>query len=144
VGDTDQVAPDHEKLRAALAGEMTRVVKPGGHLLVSSPNRWCPVDLFHGRTDAHRLPRWNPPGSRFLLSSGDYRRLFATAGCGSFELLPAPGYWGFVNRKSTWKGRALAFPVAQLFRLAAWPALRFLRGWPVSPWLVMMMRKASR
>ena len=141
VGDTDRPAPDCRVSRLALAREMTRVVKPGGYILVSSPNRWCPVDLFHGRTKEQPFPRLNPPGSRFLLSPRDYRRLFAEAGCQQFRLLPVTGYWGFVNRRSTWKGRALVLPVEILFRIAALEPLRFLRAAALSPWLVMLIRK---
>jgi SAM-dependent methyltransferase len=142
VGDSNHVAPDCQELRLKLAREMTRVVKPGGYILVSSPNRWCPVDIFHGRTPAHPLPRLNPPGSRFLLSPADYRQLFGAAGCDWFRLLPVTDYWGFVNRGETRKGRALVWPVQQAFRLAAWEPLRILRGAPFSPWLVMLIRKA--
>jgi SAM-dependent methyltransferase len=143
LGDSNRVAPGHNEMRLKLAREMTRVVKPGGYILVSSPNRWCPVDIFHGRTPESSLPRLHPPNSRFLLSPGDYRRLFATAGCNWFQLLPVTGYWGFVNRRETWKGRALVWPVQQAFRLAAWEPLRSLRAAPFSPWLVMLIRKAA-
>jgi SAM-dependent methyltransferase len=142
VGDSNRPAPGCHEARLKLAREMARVVKPGGYILVSSPNRWCPVDIFHGRTPERPLPRLNPPASRFLLSPADYRALFAAAGCDWFELQPVTAYWGFVNRAETWKGRALIWPVQQVFRMAAWAPLRVLRAAPFSPWLVMLMRKA--
>jgi SAM-dependent methyltransferase len=143
VGDSHHVASNHRELRRRMAREMTRVVKPGGYILVSSPNRWCPLDIFHGRTPERPLPQLHPPNSRFLLSPGDYRSLFEAAGCDWFRLLPVTGYWGFVNRRNTWKGRALVWPVQQAFKLAAWQPLRFLRASPLSPWLVMLIRKAA-
>jgi SAM-dependent methyltransferase len=144
LGDTHHLAGDFAEARLKLAREMTRAVRPGGFLLVSSPNRWCPLDIFHGRTPENPFPRLNPPGSRFLLSAGDYRRLFEAAGCDWFRLLPVTGYWGFVNRKNSWKGRALIWPVERAFRLAALERLRFLRSAPCIPWLVMLIRKASK
>jgi SAM-dependent methyltransferase len=140
-GDSNIVAPGYREERLAMAREMTRVLKPGGYVLVSSPNRLCPLDLFHGRTQEQPLPRLNPPGSRFLLSPGDYRTLFREAGCGEFRLLPVAGYWGFVNRKRHWAGRMLALPLEGLFGLISMEGLRFLRGWPISPWVVMLGRK---
>ncbi len=141
VGDSPRVAPDCREQRSALACEMTRVLKPGGFILVSSPNRLCPVDLFHGRSERQPFPRLNPPASRFLLSAADYAGLFRDAGCHEFTLLPPAGYWGFVNRRKTWTGRLLTFPVECVFRMVSVDALRFLRGAPFSPWLVMLLRK---
>jgi SAM-dependent methyltransferase len=142
-GDAHTVLPGYRDERLALASEMTRVLKPEGHILVSSPNRLCPVDLFHGRTKHNPFPRLNPPGSPFLLSPADYRALFREAGCDRFRLLPVAGYWGFVNRKTHWRGRLLAFPIECLFRAVSWEPLRFLRGAPCSPWLVMMIGKKA-
>jgi SAM-dependent methyltransferase len=143
LGDSHRMGPGYREERLELAMEMTRVVQPGGYVLVSSPNRLFPVDLFHGRTNAHPLPRLNPPGSPFLLSAADYRGLFRQAGCNLFRLLPVEGYWGFVNRKSCWTGRILVFPVECLFWLVSREPLRFLRGLPISPWLVLLMRKEA-
>ncbi len=142
-GDSDRVRPDYKAKRVAVATEMTRVLKPGGCVLVSSPNRWCPVDLFHGRTSASPLPRWNPPGSRFLLAPSDYREIFRSAGCDRFDLLSPAGYWGFLNRRNSWSGRLLVLPVQAMFGLLSLEQLRFLRGAPISPWLVMLMHKAK-
>ncbi len=141
-GDTNRVAHDYREQRLAVAREMVRVVRPGGYILVSSPNRACPVDLFHGRSATRALPRLNPPSSRFLLSSWDYLELFGQAGCSRAELLPAANYWGFVNRNATWRGRATVWPVKAVFALGARRRLAFLRDWPISPWLVMLLRKA--
>jgi hypothetical protein len=120
---------------------MCRVIKPDGYILVSSPNRLCPVDIFHGRSKEHPLPRLNLPSDPFLLSPADYRNLFGHAGCNLFRLLPVRGYWGFINRKTNWKGRILAAPVDAIFRVVSYEPLRFLRPAPISPWIVMLMRK---
>lgn len=141
-GESHAVLPEYREERLAIAREMSRVLKPDGYILVSSPNRLCPVDIFHGRSKEHPLPRLNLPSDPFLLSAEDYRKLFGEAGCQLFRLLPVRGYWGFINMKTHWKGRILAAPVETIFRVVSNDALSFLRPMPVSPWLVMLMRKA--
>ena len=140
-GDSHHVRPDYQQDRLAIAGEMGRVLKPGGHAIASSPNRFFPVDLFHGRSPDQPYPRLNPPWSRFLLSAGDYRRLFAAAGCARTQLLPVKDYWGFIRMKERFKGRVMAFPVETIFSLVSMEPLRALRGSPVSPWLVMAAQR---
>ncbi len=140
-GDSHHVTADYHEQRAAIAREMGRVLKRGGHAIVSSPNRLFPVDLFHGRSPDQPFPRLNPPWSPFLLSAGDYRRLFAAAGCRQSRLLPVKDYWGFIRMKQKRSGRLLAWPVETVFSLVSTPALRMLRGSPISPWLVMAAEK---
>jgi SAM-dependent methyltransferase len=140
-GDSDRVIPGYHEQRAAIAREMGRVLKRGGHAVVSSPNRLFPVDIFHGRSPDQPFPRINPPWSPFLLSAGDYRRLFAAAGCRESRLLPVKDYWGFIRMKQKRAGRVLAWPVETVFSLVSRPAFRSLRGSPISPWLVMAARK---
>lgn len=139
-GDTNIVAKDHFEQRSTLAAEMARVLRPGGKVVVSSPNRWFPADLFHGRTEGKFKPRLNLPTSRFLLSPGDYAELFGNAGCKRMQALPVRGYWGFIRSRNSIKGRLLGLPVKLLFRLADLPTLR--RS-PLNPWIVVMMEKAS-
>jgi SAM-dependent methyltransferase len=140
-GDSNRVTPDYLQQRLAIAREMGRVLKPGGHAMVSSPNRLFPVDIFHGRSPDQPFPRLNPPWSPFLLSAHDYRQLFVAAGCGRTQLLPVKGYWGFVRMKEKLKGRLLAFPVETIFSLVSTRAGSLLRGSPVSPWIVMAAEK---
>ena len=140
-GDSNRVRPDYWTERLSIAKEISRVLKPGGRAMVSSPNRLFPVDIFHGRTPDQPYPRLNAPWTRFLLSAGDYRRLFAQAGCVDAQLLPVKGYWGFIRMKQKVKGRVLAFPVETIFNAVSTGMLRALRGSPVNPWIVMCMRK---
>jgi SAM-dependent methyltransferase len=142
-GDSNRVTADYQQQRAAIAREMGRVLRRGGRAMVSSPNRLFPLDIFHGRSPGHPYPRVNPPWRPFLLSAGDYRRLFAAAGCGRTELLPVTGYWGFIRMKEKRAGRVLAFPVETVFSLVSTPAFRALRGSPISPWLVMSAEKTN-
>ena len=141
-GDSNRVRPDYWAQRLAIAREITRVLKPGGRAMVSSPNRLFPVDLFHGRSPDQPYPRVNVPWSPFLLSAGDYARLFAEAGCDDAELLPVSNYWGFVRMKRRLRGRLLALPIETVFKAVSARPLRALRGSPLNPWIVMSLRKA--
>ena len=140
-GDSNRVRPDYWKERLGIAREMGRVLKPGGQIMVSSPNRLFPLDIFHGRSPGQPIPRLNPPWSPFLLSRGDYERLFAAAGCRRARLLPVRNYWGFIRQKQHLKGRLLMAPVSMVFNMVSAEPLRALRGSPISPWIVMNAEK---
>ena len=140
-GDSNRVLPNYFEERLSIAQEMGRVLRPGGHVFVSSPNRLFPFDLFHGRTPENPLPRFNPPSNPFLLSFNDYKKLFTSSGCNQFQLLPITNYWGFIRRKTSIKGRLIAFPVQSLFQLVSAEPLQGLRGSPISPWLSVLMSK---
>lgn len=140
-GDSNRVRSDYREERLSIAREMSRVLKPAGHVMVSSPNRLFPIDIFHGRTSEHPMPRVNVPWSPFLLSAGDYRRMFAAAGCKRSRLLPVKGYWGFIRMKQRLKGRLLAYPVEAIFSAVSMPALGAFRGSPINPWIVMTAEK---
>ncbi len=141
VGDSNITAPDVEEQRLQLAGEMVRVLRPGGYVIVSSPNRRFLFDIFHGRTPGSYKPRLNLPSSRFLLSVADYQRLFSAAGCGPATPLPVENYWGFVRSRHSIKGMVLGTPVRFIFWLVSRPGMEWMRGSPVNPWLVVMMQK---
>lgn len=143
VGDTNVTAADVDAQRLSLAQEMVRVLRPGGYVIVSSPNRWFLCDIFHGRTPGSYRPRFNPPTSRFLLSVGDYEHLFGRAGCGPASALPNENYWGFIRSSNSIKGRLFGAPVRFVFWLVSRAGLGFLRGSFINPWLVVMMQKAS-
>lgn len=139
VGDTFEVAPDYQEERRALAREMTRVLKREGRVLVSSPNRWFPLDIFHGRPDGRLRPRLNWPGNPFLLSVRDYRRLFAPTGWSKATALPVQNYWGFVRSRHSLRGRLVGAPVRGVFWLTSRTPLRSLRGSFVDPWIVLLL-----
>lgn len=143
IGDSHKVRPTYAEERAQLALEMGRVLRPGGHIVVSSPNRNFPVDIFHGRSKEHPLPRLNPPSDPFLLSFRDYQQMFRPADCSGFSLLPIDGYWGFVRRKRSLKGRLSMIPVEAIFKLVSSRPAVALRSSPINPWLVVMATKAG-
>lgn len=142
IGDSNKVSERFHEDRLAMAREMARVVRPGGNVIVSSPNRLFPLDLFHGRDiGSYRTPI-NPPWRRFLLSAGDYRRLFREAGCrGPARAESIRDYWGFHRSRSEWKGRLLSLPVRALFYLGSNGATPFLRASPLLPWIVVRVTR---
>lgn len=141
VGDSFDLTPHYAEDRLELAREMARVLKPGGKILVSSPNRRFPCDIFHGRSGGGYKPRPYNPSDPFLLSIADYRRIFREAGCANVQPLPVDGYWGFIRSKHNVKGYLLALPVRFLFWLASRTHFRFLHASPLNPWLVVLIEK---
>jgi SAM-dependent methyltransferase len=133
-GDSFRVGPHYRERRLELAREMARVLRPGGHLLVSSPNRRFPFDLFHRADPARRIPRPYRPRDPFLLSLSDYRDLFVDgAGCRSVHPLSIRGYWGFVNMGASWPTRVLRSLLRGWFAVAS--AAEPLRSSALAPWL---------
>jgi hypothetical protein len=100
------------------------------------------MDIFHGREEGSYKPRLNLPGDKFLLSGGDYKKMFVTnAGCKSFEMLPVEGFWGFIRANNGLKGRILGAPVKLVFKMLAKPWLAFLRGSVIDPWITVHIIK---
>lgn len=141
VGDSYTVSPTYHEDRLQLAKEMTRVVRPGGKIIVASPNRLFPFDLFHGREEGSYKVRPYWPGDPFLLSAGDYRDLFQEAGCRDAKTLPVENYWGFIRAKNSLKGQIFRLPVRLAFWLASREATKFLRNTPANPWIIVSIEK---
>jgi len=142
VDDSSHVSEKSWEDRLAVAREMTRVVKPGGHIFVSSPNRWFPFDLFHGRKSGSFRTPFNPPWSRFLLAASDYRRILLEAGCaGPARAISIRNYWGFGQMKKSLLGRLASVPVKALLFLGSNAVTRMFRTSALVPWIVIGIRK---
>ena len=137
IGDSNIVSAQYEQDRLSLAREMARVVRVGGAVVASSPNRWFPLDIFHGRAPGSYKPRLNPPTSHFLLSVADYRRMWQAVGCGAVDAEPVANYWGFLRARNSLKGQVLGAVVKFLFWLSSLPGCNALRGSFLAPWIVV-------
>lgn len=142
VGDSNKVAEHGLDDRQRLASEMIRVLKSGGHVLACSPNRHFPFDIFHGRETGSYVPKFNPPGSRFLLSIDDYQEMFEKGGCDTIKALSVEGFWGFVTMKKSLKGQLFSAPIRFVFRLVSLRCFSFLRGTCIVPWISVGGTKA--
>lgn len=140
-GSSYSLEPDWRAQRLELAREMSRVLKPGGKVVVASPNRWFPLDIFHEHTAERVRMRPNWPWDRLLLSRGDYQQLFRDAGAARSRAstLPNERYWSFAHSRRSLKGRLLAVPVRSVFWLVSRSWLSSLRSSPLNPWIVVLI-----
>lgn len=136
IGDSVDVHPDVWDQRVAFAREVTRVVRPGGAIIMSTPNRLFPIDFFHS-TDRYGL-RWHSPREAFSVSYGDMERLFVEqAGCRSIRPLGMSKAFVFKRSQTHAWGRVLA-PVTRAALAAAgtWP-VSLLASTPLMPFLMV-------
>lgn len=140
-GESYKVTSDYQEQRQELASEMARILKPGGKVIASNPNRWFPFDIFHGHTAGSLRLRPTLPTDPLLLSRKDYERLFAPAGCSRATGLPVEGYWSFANSRKHLKGRLASIPVRLMFRVAS--VIKPLRTSFLNPWIIVMIEKAE-
>lgn len=144
VGDSTVVTDDCEEQRRQVAAELTRVVRPGGYLIMANPNQLCPVDLFHKgqMKNPNGLVRFHSLTEKFLLSFADYRRYFLDEqGCHSVSTLPVSGYWPFFGKSRDPVKRFLVPPVQAYFAFLSMSFMHFLRVSPLNPWLMVIVRK---
>jgi len=141
--DTYETVQGFEQERQLAADEMIRVTKKNGHMIISSPNRLCPVDFFHRANVKNHIPRFHSLNESFLLSKNDYSRMLKVGDeCQSIEVMPLRGYWGFYSSSTYLLGRILQVPVRWYFnQLMSWKITCFLRTTPLNPWLILKIRR---
>ena len=125
---------DCAERRRAFARECVRVTRDGGTILVSTPNKWFPLDAGHG-SDNRLGARFHSPFEDLTVSLREIRGLFS-----GHELthVPLSGYFRFArSRRIAWRKHlvglmqlGLAFGDTNLGR-----HLRF-----VFPWLAVRIR----
>lgn len=136
VGDSVEVHPDVHDQRRAFAREVARVVRPGGAIIMSTPNRLFPADFFH---HSSRLGfRLHSPREPFSVSYGDFRRLFIDeAGCRAIRHLSLRNAFVFRrSRRHLW-GRLLVPPTRAMLSALGSPALLPLARSPLNPFLMV-------
>lgn len=133
---------DYHEIRRQWVGELFRIVKPGGHLLLGGPNRGFPVDTAHGLdAESSRLERfltrcvgpsihqtWGP---YFLWSYGDARRYLAGLPC-RITPLSVEGLANFSRVPSLVRALARAY-----VRYLPRPLL----GTGFNPWMMALVRR---
>jgi SAM-dependent methyltransferase len=140
VGDSVEVQDDVWQARVDFAREVARVVRPGGSIVLSTPNRLFPIDFFHG-TDRFGL-RWHSPKERFTLSFDDMRRLFVDeAGCRSITSISQDRAFVFARSKTHLWGRMLAAPTRAVLARTGTRALAPLARTPVMPFLIVRIER---
>lgn len=125
--------------REKLAKELTRVLKPGGVMIISTPNRHFCIDAGHGM-NLFGL-RIHSPFDDPTLSFRDIKSLFLEkCGCQDIATLP---FRNFI----TWDLYRKNYPIIRLFHtpleiyLRLLDRLTFLRSSPLSPHLILAIRK---
>lgn len=137
VGDSLELSAEAGDLRASFARSVARVVRPGGWIFVSCPNRTFPLDFAHG---AGRFGfRLHGPGD-FLLSYGDVKRLFiGHAGCRSIRPLSMNGYLDLAQAAAA--GGPLMRLAAPLFGLYLHALPRPLYTSPLYPAVLALIER---
>lgn len=140
IGDSTEVYHDVLEQRRRYADELCRVTRPGGAIVLSTPNRLFPVDFFHS---PNRFGvRWHGPREPFSVSYGEMRRLFVEeAGCRAIRPLGLAGAFVFRRTREHLWGRALV-PAARvvlgsLGRRALAPVARS----PLNPFLIVHIER---
>jgi len=125
----------NEADRRTLAGELARVCRPGGAVLLSIGNRRCPLDLSGNAPS--RLHGWK---CRRLVTLRELERLFVEqCGFASLECLSVAGMFGGnrLRRLPRWVGTT----IEGYLRQVSAPRRRWLYGSFLSPMLCVWIRR---
>jgi len=150
VGGTGELYPNYEENRIRFIGEALRVMKNGGRLILSCPNRTFPVDFQHkiSRMGFFKKLQFrtgisvHSPFYHFLLSYGDVIR---HARCVSPDIrifpLPVHNYLGFAFRNSPMLRPLANYFKAYLNMLDVFP--ESIRMSFLNPYMVCMLMKGK-
>jgi SAM-dependent methyltransferase len=147
IGSSCNLEPDWEEQRIAFIRESTRLVKPGGSLIIAAPNGACPVDMQHkfSRTRFFRALGQrtgvclHSPRDPFLPSYRRVRRWVAEVDPAlDVEVMPLVDYLGLSFQLAPFL-RPLAGLVRVYFRLLD-RAPRWVRESGLNPYLIARIR----
>jgi SAM-dependent methyltransferase len=140
IGDGRDLTAEFREARRRYAAELFRVTRAGGCVLVATPNRLCPVDVWHGPfvLGGH----FHGPGESFLPSFGEIRDAFAALpGFAGATAESIDGFFQFERVRQRPAMRALLGPARVAIWLQDRPGLRWLRRSPLNPFLVVLAHK---
>ncbi len=133
-----ETVPDYMNQRLWFIQEIVRVTKPGGCIVLSTPNQHCPVDFWHHSKGRRRLLRLHWPWETFTVSLGQLRRWFINcAGCQSLKVLPLENAFAFRQVRRYFWGHVLCLPVRFVLRLIFTTPFRFLSHSFLNPFLIV-------
>jgi SAM-dependent methyltransferase len=124
-GAFSRIAPSPER-RCGIAREMARVCRPGGAVLLTLGNRWCPIDL------TRRPPVLHQPWSHDMVSLTEMERLFVgECGFSRLRLLSLAEHFGWSSLSGIKK---LLAPWLERYLLwSAMPDRRWRYASPLNP-----------
>ena len=140
VGSSLELQPDYYEQRTLYAREMVRVLKPGGCILIDTPNKRFPIDCWHG---PYQLwGRWHSPWEKFLAGWREIKDLYITrAGAGKMETVSLRRFFVFQVVGGRALGGVAAVAARALFTIVDWPLLRRLRRSWLMPYLAIKITK---
>jgi hypothetical protein len=121
---------------AVLAGELQRILKTGGSVLLALGNRMCPLDL------SRNGPLLHGPGSKMCLTLSEAEELFIKqAGFTSLVPVAVHGHFGWQSIPAVLRpmGHLLDFA----WRTVLTPTNRSLYASPFNPTLLLWLNKDS-
>jgi SAM-dependent methyltransferase len=147
VGTTADLEPDWHAQRVAFIRESTRVLKPGGSLIVATPNGSFPIDVQHNISRSRPFRALgsrtgvsiHPPGVDFLPNYRRVRRLAAAASPAlTVSAMPLAGYLGLSFEHSP-ALRSMAGPIRAYLKMLD-RAPRVLRESVLNPYLIVAIQ----
>lgn len=133
IGDSGKVQADYIYQRELFLRSMKRVTKPGGYILVTTPNRLFPLDICHGAPHFHRISH------PFYVSFGDIVTLFGKGVHGARQLT--------VRKFFNLRGRVVHFGMLRIPGRAIEAGLRLMNVpffWRItSPVLTVLLQRDS-
>ncbi len=138
IGDSIRVAPDYLDQRRRALRSLLRVLKPGGHLLLSGLSRSVPFDFGH--VQDHGFVRIHSPWEKFLLDYSDVKKLCRETGAvAQVEPLPLRGFFSWTRLRHS----PVARPFLPFVEWVFGGLPQSVYGWGICPFWIALARKLS-